>query len=331
MRSLAAVFVVGMLALPTLPQQDRSDGTWEAEFRATRMHLNLRIDRNQGYSNYGRTIPIADLSNFRRSGRNVSFELRRPAGVFRFEGVGSEDRAAGTYEFTSDVAFRRTLESNGFSGLDERRMLIVAIHNVTSDDVRYLQRGVRGGINTADLIRMLDHGAGPEFVRGVYAAGFSNLSADELTRTRDHGVDPEFIEGMRREGIRLTLDEYVRARDHGVDPRYIRALRELGFRNDFAQLVRARDHGVDARFVRDLSEAGLRDLTLSHYVELRDHGVTEDFVLGMRELGYTRLNASELIRLQNHGVTPAFVRRANRDAGRTLAVDELVDRKSRGH
>lgn len=62
MRSLAAVFVVGMLALPTLPRQDRSDGTWEAEFRAARMHLNLRIDRNHAQPAPMRSLPTSPFA-----------------------------------------------------------------------------------------------------------------------------------------------------------------------------------------------------------------------------------------------------------------------------
>jgi hypothetical protein len=318
------------LLLPTTVVQERMEGTWQAEFRSARVHLNLRMDRAQGYSNYGRTFPLDHLSNLQRSGRNVSFELRRPAGTFRFEGVGNDSRSAGTYEFIPDPAYRRALSELGLNQLDSRRMLTLAIHNVSVDDVRFMQRNVRGGFSTDQLVRMLDHGANPEFVRGIYAAGFTGLTAEQLTRTRDHGVDPEFIAEMRQQNIRLTLDEYVRARDHGVSAEYVREMRGLGFHNTFEQLVRARDHGVDAEFVRELSSAGLGELTLAHYVELRNHGVSGDFAFEMRELGYQRLTPAQLIRLRNHGVSASFARKANRAAGRRLDVDELVRQRSHG-
>jgi hypothetical protein len=328
MSLLHLTLTLGLLALPTTLVQERLDGTWEAEFRASRVHLNVRMDQARGYSNYGRTVPMSELSALRRNGRSVSFELRRAAGVFRFEGVGDESKAAGRYEFTPDAQFRRSLEGLGISGLNPRRMVTLALGNVTLNDVRYLKQNVRGGFDAADLVRMIDHGADPEFVRGLNAAGFGSLSVEQLVRTRDHGVDPEYIDAMRKAGIRLTLTEYVTARDHGVTPQYVRGMRDLGFKNEFEQLLRARDHGVDAQFINDFSTAGLGDLTLSHYVELRDHGVTGDFALAMRELGYQNVSAGELIRLRNHGVTPAYVRKTNREAGRLLAVDELVRRRS---
>src|SRR5688500_4013584 len=69
--------VLSALQLPTTSyQQEKLEGTWEAEFRAARVHLNLRMDRDRGYSNYGRTFPASELSNLRREGRDVSFELR---------------------------------------------------------------------------------------------------------------------------------------------------------------------------------------------------------------------------------------------------------------
>ena len=320
---MAAVLAAGM-------PQETSEGSWEAEFRAARVHLNVRIDETRGFSNYGRTIPLSDVSALRREGRNVSFELRRAAGTFRFDGVGDERNAAGRYVFHPDAAYRRALDGLGMSGISQRRMLTMAIHNVTLDDVRYLKRSVRGELDVAGLVRMLDHGADPEFVRGIYAAGFKDLTAEELVRTRDHGVDPEYIEAMRKAGIRLTLDEYVRARDHGVSAQYVRGMRDLGFENDFNQLVRARDHGVDPDFVRELSASGQDGLTLAHYIQLRNHGVTGDFAHDLRELGYKEVSHSDLIRLRSHGVTVGYARRANRELKRTLSVNELVRLRSRG-
>ena len=66
-----------LVLYPTLPAQEKLSGTWEAEFRSARVHLNVRFDRGRGYSNYGRTFPQSELSNLRREGRDVSFELRR--------------------------------------------------------------------------------------------------------------------------------------------------------------------------------------------------------------------------------------------------------------
>lgn len=334
MRWIPSVAMAAVLALPTSQPsrslQEKLEGTWGAEFRAARVHLNLRMDRGRGYSNYGRTIPIADLIGLQRSGRSVRFELRRAAGNFRFEGSGNESQAAGSYQFSPDIAFRRALEGTGLRELNLERMATLAIHDVTLDDVRYLQRNVKDGFTTAVLVRMLDHGAHPAFVRELNDAGFKSLTAEELTRTRDHGVDGDFIRELRQIGIQLTLEEYVRARDHGMTPKYVRELRELGFANSFDQLMRARDHGVTAEFVRELSAAGHDGLTLAHYVEMRDHGVDPDYALAFRELGYRQLSSDVLIRLRNHGVSPAFARRHNREAGRLLDPQELIRRRSRG-
>ena len=130
---MAALVVAGMA-------QESTEGSWEAEFRASRVHLNVRIDEGRGYSNYGRTIPLSELSGLRRDGRNVSFELRRAAGTFRFEGIGDERNAAGRYTFQSDAAYRRVLDGMRLSGLSQRRLMTMAIHNITIDDIRYLQR-----------------------------------------------------------------------------------------------------------------------------------------------------------------------------------------------
>jgi hypothetical protein len=329
MSKLMVLLVSAALVAPPLHAQVL-EGSWNAEFRSARVHLNIRMEHGRGYSNYGRTFPMSELSAVQRDGRNISFELRRPAGVFRFQGVGSETRASGLYEFNFDPRFKASLEDLGFTRLAAEDLIKLAISAVSLDDVRYLRANVRDGIDTRTLIRMLDHGANPEFVRGIYAAGFSSLTAEQLVRTRDHGVDDDFIRGMRALDINLTLEEYVTARDHGVTPKFVRELRDLGFKNSFAQLVRAKDHGVDADYVREMSSAGLPELTLSDYIELHDHGVSPDFAFEIFELGYKNIEANDLRRLRDHGVTAAFTRRANKEAGRQLTVAELVRKRSRG-
>ena len=235
---MAALVAAGM-------PQETSEGSWEAEFRASRVHMNIRMDEGRGYSNYGRTMPLSDLAALRRDGRNVSFELRRAAGTFRFDGVGNDRNASGRYVFQTDAAYRRALDGLGVGGLSQRRMLTLAIHDVKLDDVRYLKRSVRGELDGAGLVRMLDHGADPEFVRGIYAAGFKDLSAEELVRTRDHGVTSDFALEMRELGYKdVSHSDLIRLRNHGVTVGYARrANRELKRTLSVDELVRLRSRG----------------------------------------------------------------------------------------
>src|SRR5688500_1591893 len=109
MRKLATMLTAVVLGAPVTLFAQSVEGTWNAEFRSARVHLNIRFDAGRGFSNYGRTFPTAELTALNRSGRSVTFELRRPAGVLRFEGVGTDTRASGMYDFTADAGFKRSL------------------------------------------------------------------------------------------------------------------------------------------------------------------------------------------------------------------------------
>src|SRR5687768_15568473 len=183
------------LAINTAPTNEPRfneaiEGSWDAHFRPTIVQLNVRIERER-VANFGRAFSVGDLSDVRRDRRAIGFELRRSAGIFRFDGVTKDLRATGTFSFTPSTSFKRSIEKIGLRGADRHHMLTMALHDVTLDDLRMLQRTVNGKLSMQDVVRMLEHGATPHFVRDLSGVGFSKLTTNTLVRTRDHGVDAD--------------------------------------------------------------------------------------------------------------------------------------------
>ena len=109
---LAPLAIVLVTAAPAAAQLDGAF-TLRASEPGDRVNLNLQYG-DSGRSNYGRTFERSALADVAQSGERITFALRRPSGVFAFEGRGTFDRAAGSYRFTPSAEFRGQIERLGF-------------------------------------------------------------------------------------------------------------------------------------------------------------------------------------------------------------------------
>jgi ribosomal protein L7Ae-like RNA K-turn-binding protein len=265
-----------------------------------RVHLNLVY--NDGHSNYGRMIERSALTDVVRTGDRITFALRREPGAFTFEGRGSLDRASGWYGFTGNPEFRQQLEKLGFREIEAKELFVFAMDDLTVAKVRQLQQMVSNRLDTPELVRMINHGAGFNYVQAMTGLGFKNL----------------------------TSDDYRRARDHGVSESYVREMADLGMKLSLQELIRTRDHGVTADYLQRMGSLGFDKLPLGEYIRMRDHGVTADYVQSMRDLGYTTLTANELVRMRDHGVTANYVKRLKELLKESPSAEQLIRMRSRG-
>ena len=347
-----------------LPQRpSREPGTWELRPSRQDGRVDLRMTE-RGDSSRSFTIDLNRLEGLTEAmlsrGRpDLTFNLKRDAGTFEFEGVFRAGIGAGTYTFVPSNTYPGELARRGYSRPTLEQQYSLALGDVglafldelnrqryAKEDIDTLVRAANHGVQyeylrgmgdagyrlgqLEPLIRMRDHGVDPEFIKGLADHGLSRLSADELVRARDHGVDPTYVRGLRDLGHRLELDQLIRARDHGVDPDYIRVLRSHGYeRLSIEQLITARDHGVDGQYVESMGQLGFR-LTIEELRNARDHGVDATFAQGMIKQGYRNLSIGDLIRLRDHGVDPEWVRHQNARLREPMTVDELIRLRNRG-
>jgi hypothetical protein len=346
------------LLITAVPVVAQTDGAFTLRQASRDGRLNLNLQYEDGHSNYGRNFERSAFSDVKQSGDRITFALRRAPGVFTFEGRGSMERASGWYDFAPSSDFQREIERIGFRGVDDKALFVFALDDLTVEKIQHLQGLLADRIDTEQLVRLINHGAGLTYVQSMTQAGFKKLSADEyrrardhgvtaeyaremgslgtnlaledLVRTRDHGVTIEYAKAMRDAGYDLGIDELVRARDHGVTTEYVKAMRSAGHKVDIEEMVRARDHGVTADFIRRMGELGYGGLPLEDYVRMRDHGVTPDFVESMRDAGLTKIAARDLVKLRDHGISASYVRRAKEIFKETPTVDQIIRLRTRG-
>ncbi len=288
---------------PTMePRYFDAVGTWDGQFRPSVVFLHMRVERDKASSSYGRTYALAELTNVKREKKTVGFEVRRSAGTFRFDGATHDLRAAGTFEFIPNNNFKRAIEKIGYRKVTRQHQLAFALHDVTVDELRYLRRAIKGNPSTAEMVRLSERGATPEFVRDLVGVGFYGLTPDMLLRLRDTGVNGDYVRTLRAAGLRLTLEQFMNVRSQGLT----------------------------AEFVNELKSVGLTNLTAAEYLNLIEHDVTAEYALSIYEAGYSSCDMDDLVRMRDHGITASFIKKANKLAGESLSSSELIRYRTRG-
>ena len=297
---LRAICVLCLLVASVQPAAAQLDGafTLRSVDNDDRLSLNLVYD---GHSNYGRMVARSALTDVVRTGDRITFTLRREPGTFTFEGRGSLDRASGWYGFAPNQGFAGDLAKLGFRGVETRALLVFALEDLTVTRVRQLQQMVSNTLDTEELVRLINHGAGFGYIQAMTDLGFKKLSSEDYRRARDHGVSESFVREMAGLGMKLSLEDLIRSRDHGVTPEYVRAMRSAGLQATQEDLVRARDHGVSAEFLRQMRDLGYSKLTTNELVRLRDHGVTATYVRRVKDLLKEPPSVEELIQMRSQG------------------------------
>lgn len=317
--TLVSIAAAGTLftAAPGTAQRVARTGDWEAELRWRPRQNEGRVlwidfdgqsSRSHRGNDFGFMMKVSELSGLAATDNRWSgpgnFELRRDAGVLRFEGRFEAGWGEGTYRFEPNERFMQSLNLAA-DDVDDDELLAMLIHDVRTDWVTGLQSAGVRDIDGDDLLSMRIHGVTPEFVRELGQLGFRSVSADKLVALRIHGVTPEFIRDIRKNvDPTASLNDLVSFRIHGVSPEFVREVAALGYDDvDPDDLVSMRIHGVSPSFIRSIWDTGLKPIDLDELVSFRIHGVDAEFIKEATAAG-VQLDPDDLVSYRIHERKP---------------------------
>ena len=133
-------------------------GTWDGQVRGDNVYLNIRYTRPNGYSFYTKTLQRSDVDD--------TFRLVRPAGTVTFRALTDLSDPDGTWIFTPNGAFAKQLDRMGFDDLFEDRLFILAMSDLTVEDVSYLKQ-TKQDLTTLKLVQLCNHGVTHDYVRAL--------------------------------------------------------------------------------------------------------------------------------------------------------------------
>jgi beta-lactamase regulating signal transducer with metallopeptidase domain len=271
-------------------------GTWKAELQGDKLRLEMTY-RKSGWGRWTSVdeYPLSQLTGFSRD-RNASFELRRGAGTFHFQGSFEGKRGRGTCGFKPDPEFEKVLGQS----ISTDRAMELAVYDISLDYIREM-KALGVGLSA-------QHPPRSDFFGQVH----------QLVRTV---VDPE-----RNDPLRRLMDLKV----HDITPEYVRGLKNAGYPNlQVWQLVELKIHGIEPDYVQGLHDSGYRHLPPYQISQFKIHGITPEWLRGIVDAGAGDATPDQLVMMQIHGIDGDFVREARRNRA-NLSLEELVDLKIRG-
>lgn len=279
--SFVAAVLIAAVSMP-LESQSSADvsGRWTADMNGRSHSVNLQLERGDRRHrwNTGFDVKLDELNGLSDAtvsgGGDARFTLEREAGTFSFGGDFSRGEGGGVFRFVPSDAFRASMRGLGYPSLSDDTTYMLAAENLTTDDVRHLNRIGYREISLRDLVRSITHGADVGYIEEMRSAGYRGLPLDEMIRMRDHGVDADFVADLRDHDIKdLPADDLVRARDHGVSGNFAAGVRHAGYRDaSLDDVIRLRDHGVTVGFIQRVRGERGRDVSLDAIIRLRDRG-----------------------------------------------------------
>lgn len=149
---------------------------------------------------------------------DVSFSIRRDAGVFQCDGFVKNGEGAGLFTFTPNADYSRRIEDLGYADFDPEKQMSFALFNVSYAFAKEMKAFNIADLNAQKLISFRIFKVDAAFVNSVRSAGLGTPSAEKLVAMRIHGVTPDYIHMMQSRGLHdLTVDQLIKLRIHGID------------------------------------------------------------------------------------------------------------------
>lgn len=274
---LAPVLCMWTMSMAAFAAEREGSWTMMPATEAGQVHFTVIERRERGTSHNESDWPVSafqglDLAT--RARHDVKFAIARDAGRIDCEGYLADGSGAGTFRFTPDPTFVRTMSDLGFGGIDDGEQFAMAVHDVSLDFARQMKSENVRGLDADKLIAFRIFDVSPRFIRDLRQEGLTATDADNLVAFRIHGVSPALVREVRRAGIDVDEEGLVAFQIHGVSPQFIAELEKLGYTNvDSDDLVAMKIHGVTPEFISDMKSRGLKDLSVDKLVALRIHGI----------------------------------------------------------
>src|SRR5579864_7582225 len=180
-------------------------------------------------------------------------------------------------------------------------------------------------LSVDQLITFKIHDVTPEFVRGMEAAGLPHPTPDQLVTMKIHDVTPEFVNELKADGYTgLSIDQLVAFKIHGVDPARLKELQKSWGKLTPDQVVTAQIHGVTPEFAGEMKSLGLGDPSFDQIVAMKIHDVTPEFAKAIKATGLSGINLDRLVAFKIHDVDPAKVAEIQKLGFGSLTADEVV-------
>jgi hypothetical protein len=156
-------------------------GSWELspEGKDLRFSFTSRQEGKGGHMSTNETIAKSELKGY-RNGEDVTFSLVRKAGEIKMTGDVLNDNGVGTFVFTPDQEYVKSMGREGMNDLSSGVLFLFALKNTDVEYVRSIKNLGYKDLSVENLTALVALNVSVDYVGKIHEAGFRDIAISKL-------------------------------------------------------------------------------------------------------------------------------------------------------
>ncbi len=256
-------------------------GIWKMKSHDSGVKIEFStVDRSNERETNSITINKSAISGFTRD-NDGGFSLKKPGGEIKFTGDITAENGEGTFVYTPNGNYVKSLADTGFRDLSLHALLLFTLKNA---DVNYIE--------------------------SVKKLGYNDISKENLTALVALDVSADYIKDIQNDGFEdIALSKLIGFKALQVDPAYIARMKKLsggdlsaGDIMSFAALK------IDEKYAEEMYKTGYK-LTGNDLIEFKALGITPEYVKEMMSTGFEEISQDEIVAAKGSADNPGLYKR----------------------
>ena len=316
---------------------DRSEvepGHWRGIVKGDKVcfYLDNSDPKNSMMWTVNECFAINEMKGFSPNG-DSKFNIERDAGMLKMDGIFSNGKGLGTFEFVENQSFTTFLRDEGINGVSDKDLFHFFLNKT---DKAYVKNLIKSGysISSKDLMNLGIHQVSSKKLE-EYNRIFNRIgkagSCKKMIEFSIHNVDEAFVQNLLRvKSSDISHQKIVTAKIHGVTEKNIDDLKKYGYDEiELQEIIKMKIHGsIDN--LEGFNNKGQTTYSPREMNNFSIHGITPSYINELGTLGYTNVSAHDLKQFGIHGVTTKDIKQFQEIGFDNLSPKDLIDSKIHG-
>jgi hypothetical protein len=306
-----------------------NDGTWFATINGDKVNIRFESDEDGKNNNSSQSFSLAELKNLPR-GNEGTFSVSRDAGTMNFKGKFDKNTGMGTYKFGSNADFTNFLTKEGVTNIKAKDNLVFFMINVKRNYVAGIKALGYDDISKDNLIPLVALNVTPEYIRSLKTAGLTNVTLGELIPLKALNVDADFVKGIKEAGFtKITADKMITFKSQGITGEYLKNAKSADEESRAANVQTGPEKAKSGKTPqKNTNEDNDEDEKLNRLITRKVMNISPDYAKSFSALGL-KVSEDNLIAMKSLGVTADYYAGFS-DQGLKISDDNLIAMKSLG-
>jgi hypothetical protein len=323
-----SVFLFSSISLTGQGKAGKLEGTWSMNTEGSDLNFEFATveKNNDGRMTTSVVINKSDLTDF-TYGNDISFSLKKTSGDILMKGNVTKDGGNGTFTFTPNESFVKSLEDEGLKGLSSHVFLLFTLKNTDLKFVKNIKSLGYGNLSENDLVPIIALDISVEYIKEIQNSGFKDISLSKIISFKALKIDPAYIASMKKlsDGD-LSDGDIISFAALKVDEKYAEEMYKSGYKLTGQNLIQFKAMGITPEYVKGIKASGVDEISQDDIVQLKAQNVTPDYIREVRDMGFReKISASTIVKLKIFKINKEYVDQIKSAGYSDLPADKLVE------